>query len=198
MGARIKADGYQVEVIENHPDILKAIEDVLKKFAVNSVTHVQVLYAGHGEHKTKSRLGTHMLEESERERVVALKEILGDVIVSVKGEQISIDELIWEILEGKGREEALEGDASGDGRQLRAVKDDARICIILDCCREESFRGGRQAQPTAVKNKDGYQLKMDIEELNFNNQIITIQTSLLGFWAKDHYSFTHRLLRETK
>ena len=46
MGARIKADGYQVEVIENHPDILKAIEDVLKKFAVNSVTHVQVLYAG--------------------------------------------------------------------------------------------------------------------------------------------------------
>ena len=68
------------------------------------------------------------------------------------------------------------------------------LCFTL-MSREESFRGGRQAQPTAVKNKDGYQLKMDIEELNFNNQIITIQTSLLGFLAKDHYSFTHRLLR---
>merc|ERR1719341_2597784 len=85
MGARMKADGYQVEVIENHPDILQAIEDVLKKFPVSSVTDLQVLYAGHGEHKTKGLIGTQMLEENEREVVVAQQESLGDVLVSVNG-----------------------------------------------------------------------------------------------------------------
>ena len=46
------------------------------------------------------------------------------------GEQITVDEMIWEILEGDPRE-----DASGDEEHPRAIKDDARICIILDCCR---------------------------------------------------------------
>ena len=50
------------------------------------------------------------------------------------GEQITVDELVWGILEGNGRE-LEEGDASGEGGQLRAIRDDARICIILDCCR---------------------------------------------------------------
>ena len=40
---------------------------------------------GHGEHKTKALLG-RTLEENEREVVVAQKEILGDVLVSVTGE----------------------------------------------------------------------------------------------------------------
>ena len=46
MGARLEAGGYQVEVVENHSDILKAVEDVMNKFRVSSVTDVQVLYAG--------------------------------------------------------------------------------------------------------------------------------------------------------
>ena len=43
--------------------------------------------------------------------------------------------MIWEILEGSPREEMLEGDSCGDDEHPRAIKDDARICIILDCCR---------------------------------------------------------------
>ena len=55
------------------------------------------------------------------------------------GEQITVDELIWEILEGSPREELSDSDASiGEtlkGGSPRAIKDDARICLILDCCR---------------------------------------------------------------
>ena len=55
------------------------------------------------------------------------------------GNQIPIDDLIWEILEGDPREEISEEDARvGEtlkGESPRAIKDDARICIILDCCR---------------------------------------------------------------
>ena len=130
------------------------------------------------------------------------------------GDQIPVDYLLWEILEGDPREEISEEEASvGEtlkGGSPRAIKDDARICIILDCCRYQTFervicltlisrnafRDGSINQPkVVVKNVRGFKLKMDIKELNFNNQIITIQTSLLGFLAKDHYSFTHRLLR---
>ena len=46
MEARLKADGYQVELIENSPDILQAVQDVMKKIPVASVTHLQVLYVG--------------------------------------------------------------------------------------------------------------------------------------------------------
>ena len=93
------------------------------------------------------------LEENEEEQVVAQKEILGDVIVGVQGEhdqsqthpsivageQIPVDYLLWEILEGDPRGEISEEEASvGEtlkGGSPRAIKDDARICIILDCCR---------------------------------------------------------------
>ena len=55
------------------------------------------------------------------------------------GEQITVDELIWEILEGSPREELSDSDASiGEtlkGGSPRAIKDDVRICLILDCCR---------------------------------------------------------------
>ena len=55
------------------------------------------------------------------------------------GEQISVDELIWEILEGDPREDVSDRDASIGktlkGGSPRAIKDDARICFILDCCR---------------------------------------------------------------
>ena len=40
---------------------------------------------GHGEHKIKSRVG-RPLAENEEEKVVAQKDILGDVLVSVTGE----------------------------------------------------------------------------------------------------------------
>ena len=55
------------------------------------------------------------------------------------GEQIPVDDLIWEILEGDAREEFSEEDARvGEtlkGGSPRALKDDAQICLILDCCR---------------------------------------------------------------
>ena len=46
MELRLKADGYQVELIENSPDILQAVQDVMNKTPVSSVTHLQVLYVG--------------------------------------------------------------------------------------------------------------------------------------------------------
>ena len=46
MEARMKADGYQVEVIENSPDFLQAVKEVMNRTAVSSVTHLQVLYVG--------------------------------------------------------------------------------------------------------------------------------------------------------
>ena len=47
------------------------------------------------------------------------------------GEQITVEELIWEILEGDPRE----GAPDLEGVHPRAIKDDVRICLILDCCR---------------------------------------------------------------
>ena len=59
------------------------------------------------------------------------------------GEQITVDELIWEILEGDPREDVSDQDASIGktlkGGSPRAIKDDARICLILDCCRFPTF-----------------------------------------------------------
>ena len=50
-----------------------------------------------------------------------------------------MDYLIWEILEGDAREELSEEDArvgkTLKGGSPRALKDDAQICLILDCCR---------------------------------------------------------------
>ena len=46
MEARLKANGYQVELIENSPDILGAVQEVMNKTPVASVTHLQVLYVG--------------------------------------------------------------------------------------------------------------------------------------------------------
>ena len=128
------------------------------------------------------------------------------------GDQIPVDDLIWKILEGDPREEISEEEASiGEtlkGGSPRAIKDDARICIILDCCRcfewiihlilisRNAFRDGSLNQPKlAVKNVRGFKLKMDIKELNFNDQILVINSSLVGDKAKDNNSFTQRLLR---
>ena len=52
MRARLRNDGYQVEVIENSTDFLTDIEDLMYKIPVASVTHLQVLYVG----KSKSIL----------------------------------------------------------------------------------------------------------------------------------------------
>ena len=46
MKTRLRADGYQVEVIENSPDLLNSVKDVMNKIPVSSITHLQVLYAG--------------------------------------------------------------------------------------------------------------------------------------------------------
>ena len=46
METRLKANGYQVELIENSLDILGAVQDVMNKTPVASVTHLQVLYVG--------------------------------------------------------------------------------------------------------------------------------------------------------
>ena len=46
MEARMKANSYQVEVIENSPDTLQAVQDVMNNTPVSSVTHMQVLYVG--------------------------------------------------------------------------------------------------------------------------------------------------------
>ena len=46
MKVRLEADGYQVEVIANSSDILQAVQEVMNKTPVASVTHLQVLYAG--------------------------------------------------------------------------------------------------------------------------------------------------------
>ena len=46
MKSRLTADGYRVEVIENCPDFLKAVADVMYKTPVSSVSHLQVLYGG--------------------------------------------------------------------------------------------------------------------------------------------------------
>ena len=129
------------------------------------------------------------------------------------GDEITVDELIWEILEGDPRDDAPVGDEEGPPR---AIREDASICLILDCCRcyikiDEKFflqsfrntleRSGslRQSKPPTqaltVKNQRGFNLKMKIRNLGFNDQILIINSSLLGDTAKDSNSFTQRLLR---
>ena len=46
-----------------------------------------------------------------------------------------------------------------------------------------------------MKNERGFKLQMDIKELDFNDQILIINSALLGDRAKDNNSFTQRLLR---
>ena len=46
MEARMKANGYKVKVIENSPDILLDIQEVMNTTPVSSVTHLQLLYVG--------------------------------------------------------------------------------------------------------------------------------------------------------
>ena len=63
-----------------------------------------------------------------------------------------------------------------------------------------NFRDGSQHHPKptpvlAVKNERGFKLQMDIKELDFNDQILIINSALLGDRAKDNNSFTQRLLR---
>ena len=139
------------------------------------------------------------------------------------GEQIPVDDLIWVILEGDPRsspsEEEQEIGKTLKGGSPRAIKDDVRICLILDCCRcpfamihstfvvsfnlidfRNAFREGRlnhrkPAPVMAVKNERGFNLKMDIKRLGFNDQILIINSSLLGDRAKDNNSFTQMLLR---
>ena len=55
------------------------------------------------------------------------------------GEQIPVDDLIWVILEGDPRSSPSEEEQrigqTLKGGSPRAIKDDVRICLILDCCR---------------------------------------------------------------
>ena len=44
--------------------------------------------SGHGEHKRTAKVGKKKLGENEEEIVVAQKEVLGDMLVSVSGEQL--------------------------------------------------------------------------------------------------------------
>ena len=46
MEAKMKANSYRVEVVENSEDILTAVQGVMNKTPVSSVTHLQVLYVG--------------------------------------------------------------------------------------------------------------------------------------------------------
>ena len=46
-----------------------------------------------------------------------------------------------------------------------------------------------------VLAKESYNLKMKIQDLGFNNQILVINASLLGKKADDLNSFTNRLLK---
>ena len=100
----------------------------------------------------------------------------------------------------------LEGETC-DGHP-RAIKDDARICFILDCCRckitdlraiiilcRNAFRDGKPALAVAMKHQKGFDLKMAIEKLDFNDQILLIKSCLLGHKAADNNSFTQQLLR---
>ena len=68
--------------------------------------------------------------------------------------------------------------------------------IHLILISRNAFRDGSLNQPKlAVKNERGFKLKMNIKELNFNDQILVINSSLVGDKAKDNNSFTQRLLR---
>ena len=42
--------------------------------------------SGHGEHKRTAKVGRKKVGDDEKEKVVAQKEVLGDVLVSVTGE----------------------------------------------------------------------------------------------------------------
>ena len=67
MKARLRNDGYQVEVIENSKDFLKDVEDFMYKIPVASVTHLQVLYVG----KSASILSQKNLDKRRNAQVMA-------------------------------------------------------------------------------------------------------------------------------
>ena len=57
--------------------------------------------------------------ESEGVAVFAQEEVIGEVLISVTGERCTVDDVIWEILEG--------------GKAI--IKKEALICVVLDMCR---------------------------------------------------------------
>ena len=59
-------------------------------------------------------------EKNEEVPVYSQDESFGEVLISITGKPCSVDEVIWEILEG------------GD---QRAVTEDTIFCVILDMCR---------------------------------------------------------------
>ena len=61
-------------------------------------------------------------------------------------------------------------------------------------CRN-AFRDGKPALAVAMKHQKGFDLKMKIEKLDFNDQILLIKSCLLGHKAADNNSFTQQLLR---
>ena len=78
------------------------------------------------------------------------------------------------------------------------------IILLLMLCLIQMLRNALRSGPLnrpkpppalAVKNERGFNLKMDVKNLNFNDQILIINSSLLGDTAKDNNSFTQSLLR---
>ena len=179
MKFKLGADGYRVETIEDSTDILGEFERVMSDTPSHSVSHLQVLYVGHGGHRTVVKVGRPIATEGETD-IHDQEESFGDVLISITGEMVTVDELIWEILEGG---------------EPRAITKDVQVCIILDMCRNEITRGPKPAK--AIKELS-FDLKMEIKKRDFNDQILIVNSSLLGDTAKDLNSFTQSLIRETE
>ena len=57
----------------------------------------------------------------------------------------------------------------------------------------DETRGGEISK--AIRDQFGFDLKMDIKKVNLNDQILIVNSSLIGDTAKDIKSFTRSLLR---
>ena len=128
----------------------------------------------------------------------AQEEAIGEVLISVTGERCTVDDVIWEILEG--------------GKAI--IKKEALICVVLDMCRFNyrlqfftSFQmkfifhiSRKKARDVGfahfeIQDEDGLERMLDIRKTGFSDQILIIKSALFGSTASDTNSFTLQLTK---
>ena len=110
------AQNYSIHVIENSKDILTDVLDLIENEGLEGSDAIQLVYSGHGVHKTSAEKGKFQTETENKTNYGQSGE-LGDCLVNTDGTLCEELLLSWEI--------------------ARELKGDALMGFFYDMCRSE-------------------------------------------------------------
>ena len=110
------AQNYSIHVIENSKDILTDVLDLIENEGLEGSDAIQLVYSGHGVHKTSAEKGKFQTE-TENKTNFGQRGELGDCLVNTDGTLCEELLLSWEI--------------------ARELKGDALMGFFYDMCRSE-------------------------------------------------------------